>query len=42
VQFYLNPGTYVIDLTMSGFKPVHRVITVDQGGKVALEATLER
>jgi serine/threonine-protein kinase len=42
VQFYLNPGTYVIDLTMSGFKPVHRVITVDQGGKVELEATLER
>jgi hypothetical protein len=42
VQFYLNPGTYVIDITMSGFKPVHRVINVDQGGKVALDETLER
>jgi hypothetical protein len=42
VQFYLNPGTYVIDITMSGFQPVHRVITVDQGGKIPLEITLER
>ena len=42
VEFYLNPGTYVIDITMSGFKPVHRVINVDQGGKVALDEILER
>lgn len=42
VQFYLNPGTYVIDITMSEFKPVHRVINVDKGGKVALDETLER
>ena len=42
VQFYLNPGTYVIDVTMSGFKPLRRVINVDKGGKVALDETLER
>ncbi|MBZ5704240.1 MAG: PEGA domain-containing protein [Acidobacteriia bacterium] len=42
MQFYLNPGTYVIDITMSGFKPVHRVINVDKGGKVALDEILER
>ncbi len=42
VDFYLNPGTYVIDITMSGFKPLHRVIDVEKGGKVAIEENLER
>jgi len=40
VDFYLNPGTYEIDITASGFKTVHRVITVDKGSKVPLEETL--
>src|SRR5438046_9788125 len=26
VEFYLNPGTYVVDITMSGYRKVHRVI----------------
>ena len=42
VDFYLNPGTYVIDITMSGFKPLHRVIDVEKGGKVAIDESLER
>jgi hypothetical protein len=42
VDFYLNPGTYVIDVTMSGFKPIHRIVEVQKGAKVALEETLER
>ena len=42
VDFYLNPGTYVIDITASGYKPVHRVIEVQKGGRVALEENLER
>ena len=42
VDFYLNPGTYVIDITMSGFKPIHRVIDVEKGGKVAIDENLER
>ena len=42
VDFYLNPGTYVIDVTMSGFKPLHRVIDVEKGGKVAIDENLER
>jgi serine/threonine protein kinase len=42
VDFYLNPGTYVIDITMSGFKPVHRVIDVEKGGKVAIDENLDR
>jgi hypothetical protein len=42
VDFYLNPGTYVIDITMSGFKPVHRVIDVEKSGKVAIDENLDR
>ncbi|HXW93724.1 MAG TPA: serine/threonine-protein kinase [Terriglobales bacterium] len=42
VEFYLNPGTYVIDITLSGFKSVQRVITVDKNGKVAVEENLDR
>ncbi len=42
VDFYLNPGTYVIDITMSGFKPLHRVIDVEKGGRVAVDESLER
>jgi eukaryotic-like serine/threonine-protein kinase len=39
-DFYLNPGTYVIDVTMSGYRSVHRVINVEEGEKVAIEETL--
>jgi hypothetical protein len=42
VEFYLNPGTYVVDITESGFKDIHRVVTVDKGGKVAIDETMER
>ncbi|MBS1852104.1 MAG: serine/threonine protein kinase [Acidobacteria bacterium] len=42
VEFYLNPGTYVVDITLSGFKSVHRVVNVEKSGKVAIEETLER
>src|SRR5712692_8309215 len=42
VEFYLNPGTYVIDITMSGYKTIHRVINVDKGNKVAMDETMER
>ena len=39
-DFYLNPGTYVVDITMSGYRNVHRVINVEQREKVAMEVTL--
>jgi len=42
VDFFLNPGTYVIDITLSGYKPVHRVVEVQKGGKVAVDENLER
>jgi PEGA domain len=41
LEFYLNPGTYVIDVTVAGYKTLHRVINVDKGSKVAMDEILE-
>ena len=41
-EFMVGPGNYVIDITLTGFKPVHKVITVEKGGKVAIDESLER
>jgi serine/threonine protein kinase len=41
VDFMLNPGNYMIDITMSGYKPIHRVITVEKGSKIELNESLE-
>lgn len=42
VDFYLNPGTYVVDITLSGFQPLQKVVTVEKGGKVAIDEVLQR
>jgi Protein kinase domain/PEGA domain len=42
VDLYLNPGNYVVDITLSGFKDVHRVITVEKSGKVVIDESLDR
>ncbi len=39
-DFYLNPGTYVIDVTMSGYRPLHRVVNIQEGERLAIEETL--
>ena len=39
-DFYLNPGTYEINITMTGYRTLHRVINVEQGEKVAIEESL--
>jgi eukaryotic-like serine/threonine-protein kinase len=42
VELYLDPGNYVVDITMSGFKSIHRVITVEKSGKVVIDESLDR
>jgi serine/threonine protein kinase len=42
VDVMLGPGNYVVDITLTGFKPVHKVVSVDKGGKVAIDEILER
>lgn len=41
VDFLLNPGNYVVDITLTGYKPVQRVITVDKAGSFSIDETLE-
>jgi PEGA domain len=41
-DFYLNPGNYVIDVTLTGFKSVHKVIAVEKSGKVVIDESLDR
>jgi len=41
-DFYLNPGNYMIDITMTGFKSVHKVISVEKSGKVVIDESLDR
>jgi len=38
----LGPGNYVVDVTLTGFKPIHKVVSVDKGSKVAVDEILER
>jgi serine/threonine protein kinase len=42
VEVMLGPGNYVVDITLTGFKPVHKVVSVDKGGKAAIDEVLER
>jgi serine/threonine-protein kinase len=41
VDFLLDPGNYVVDITLSGYAPIHKVITVDKGGKAVVDEVLQ-
>jgi len=41
-EFMLGPGNYVVDITLTGFKPIHKIITVEKGGKAAIDEIMER
>jgi serine/threonine-protein kinase len=42
VDVMLSPGNYIVDITLTGFKPVHKVVSIDKAGKVAIDEILER
>jgi len=42
VDLMLGPGNYVVDVTLTDFKTMHKVVSVDKGGKVAIDVILER
>ena len=41
VDFILDPGNYIVDITMSGYVPIHKVITVDKGGKAVIDEVMQ-
>ncbi len=42
VEFMLDPGNYIIDITLTGYAPIHKVITLDRGDKTVIDETLQR
>jgi serine/threonine protein kinase len=41
VDFMLDPGNYIVDITLTGYAPIHKVITVDKGGKAVVDEVLQ-
>jgi hypothetical protein len=41
-EFWLGPGNYIVDITLTGFKPIHKIVSIEKGGKVAIDEVLER
>ncbi len=42
VDIALDPGNYVLDITLTGYLPIHKVITADKGGKVVVDEVMQR
>jgi eukaryotic-like serine/threonine-protein kinase len=38
----LDPGNYVIDITLTGYASIHKVINVDKGGKIVVDETMQK
>lgn len=41
-EFLLGPGTYEVTLTLTGYKPVRKLITVESNGRMEVNETMER
>ena len=41
VDVMLDPGNYIVDITLTGYAPVHKVVTVDKGGKGVIDEVLQ-
>jgi hypothetical protein len=39
VDIMLDPGNYIVDITISGYAPIHKIITVERGGKAVIDET---
>jgi serine/threonine-protein kinase len=41
VDFMLDPGNYIVDITLTGYAPIHKIITVDKGGRAVIDEVLQ-
>jgi hypothetical protein len=41
VDVMVDPGSYEIDITLSGYAPIHRVVNADRGGKAVVDEVLQ-
>ncbi len=42
VEFSVDPGNYVVDITLTGYAPIHKVVSVDKGGKAVIDEVMQR
>jgi len=42
VELALDPGNYVVDITLSGYVPVHKVVNAEKGGKLVVDESLKK
>ncbi len=42
VEVAVDPGNYVVDITLSGYASIHKVITADKGSKLVIDETLQK
>jgi hypothetical protein len=42
VEFSVDPGNYEVDITLTGYAPIHKVINVDKGGKAVIDEVMQR
>ena len=42
VGVMVGPGNYMVEVTLTGFKPVRKVVSLEKGGKAAIDEVLER
>jgi serine/threonine-protein kinase len=41
IDFLLDPGNYLVDITLTGYVPIHKIITVDRGGKTVIDDAMQ-
>jgi hypothetical protein len=41
VDVTVDPGNYVVDITMTGYAPIHKVITAEKKGKIVIDEVLQ-
>ena len=41
VDVMLDPGTYVLDVTASGYAPIHKIVSVEKGSKVVVDEAMQ-
>jgi len=41
IDVTVDPGNYEVDITLSGYAPIHRVVTADRGGKAVVDEVLQ-
>ncbi len=38
----VGAGNYIVDITLTGFQPIHKIVTIDKGSRAEIDEVLER